>query len=132
MFASVLKAYDKNNDTEFKPEFNVPLVLTLSSDWLRHAESPTGGLYEIGCGWHARTRLDSSRGAKMMAHSRMTPEELLQRWQEVVHLDDGNDPSLTAVQDRGTLDKIALSKATVAGPVCYQYDHRDIILYSKL
>ena len=105
MFAKVMKTDDKNAQSGFKPEYNVPMVLLLSSDWLAQAPDPTGGLYEIGCGWHARTRL------------------------RAMGMDNPMEASVGP--NNHVLAKIDAAASTNLPPILYNYTDRDILLYSK-
>ena len=105
MFAKVMKADDKNNQASFKPQYNVPMLLLLCSDWLSQAPNPTGGLYEIGCGSHARTRLRS------------------------FDIENSRTASPTATQH--VPQQVEVAKATDLPQVTYTYTDRDIILYSE-
>lgn len=70
----------------YKPEFVAPLVLALCSD--RVPKRPTGGLYEVGCGWQGRTRWQRS-GVHTFELEGFTPEAIRSRWENIINFDDG-------------------------------------------
>ena len=109
---------NENKNVAMKPEYNVPAVLLLSADTLNGRKNTiTGGLFEIGCGWHAATRLRPVSGFMQDRLSPITPEQIAQDWR--VLSDD-------------VLANIALRKNVEIGRREYEYIDRDIILYSKL
>ncbi|KAF3003936.1 hypothetical protein E8E14_002837 [Neopestalotiopsis sp. 37M] len=79
-----------------KPEFVAPLVLALCSDNVR--PNPTGGLYEVGCGWQGRTRWQRSRGVSFELDS-FTPEALCDRWSDIVNFEDGRADNPETLED---------------------------------
>lgn len=52
---------------EFKPEYVAPFVSLLASD--RVPDLRSSGLFEVACGWHARTRLQRSKGYEFSCDS---------------------------------------------------------------
>lgn len=71
----------------FKPDYIAPLVLLLCSD--KVPKPGTGGLYEVGSGWVARTRWQRSGGHGFPVDTRLTPEEVLKNWAQIVDFDNG-------------------------------------------
>lgn len=57
-----------------KPSYVAPLVVALCSD---NVPVPTGGLYEVGSGWIATTRLQRTGGYNFPTKERLTPEVVL-------------------------------------------------------
>lgn len=72
----------------FKPEYVVPLVLLLTSDQVPPATA-TGLLYEVGCGWQARTRWQRSGGYRFSSGMKMSPEIVEEHWAQIVDFEDG-------------------------------------------
>ena len=71
----------------FKPEQVAPIVVALSSDKVPHPA--TGGLFEVGSGWHARTRWQRSGGHGFPIDVKLTPEAVIKSWKDIVNFDDG-------------------------------------------
>ncbi|KAF2815412.1 Fox2 protein [Mytilinidion resinicola] len=69
-----------------RPEYVAPLVMALCSDKL---SNPTGGLYEAGVGWIAKTRWQRARGADFPLDKSLTPEDVLKEFASIVNFDDG-------------------------------------------
>jgi 3-hydroxyacyl-CoA dehydrogenase/3a,7a,12a-trihydroxy-5b-cholest-24-enoyl-CoA hydratase len=63
-----------------KPEFVAPLVLFLCHD----ASEETGGLFEVGGGWIGKDRWQKSSGALFDRTREMTPEDVRDKWTEIV------------------------------------------------
>lgn len=112
--AAWANADDKNKDVAMKPEYNVPAVLLLCSDSIN--SQLTGGLFEIGCGWHASTRLRPVSGVTSRHLSSLTPESVLRDWK----------PLASSV-----LDNVEFRKGIEVANNNYEYTDRDVILYSK-
>ncbi|KIW84653.1 hypothetical protein Z517_00041 [Fonsecaea pedrosoi CBS 271.37] len=68
-----------------KPEFVAPLVLALCSD--KVPDRPTGGLYEVGCGWQGRTRWQRSEGHTFDI-DQFTPENIRYHWDKITNFAD--------------------------------------------
>ncbi|KAL8833003.1 MAG: hypothetical protein Q9170_004582 [Blastenia crenularia] len=81
----------------FKPEQVAPLVLALSSD--KVPQPATGNLYEVGSGWHARTRWQRSGGHGFPIDVKLTPEAVLKAWKDIVNFDDGRADHPEDAQD---------------------------------
>lgn len=135
----------------FKPEQVAPLVVALCSD--KVPAPPTGGLFEVGSGWHARTRWQRSGGHGFPVDVKLTAEAVSKVWPKIVDFDDGradhpedgqdglksimNNMKNKAGKDAGSnrpsssyLDNIAAAKAMKARGTEYEYDDRDVILYN--
>ena len=137
----------------FKPEQVAPLVVALSSD--KVPNPPTGGLFEVGSGWHARTRWQRSGGHGFPIDVKLTPEAVLKEWKDIVNFDDGradhpedaqdglksimtnmqNKSSRSAEKSSGNanaeiLDKIEKAKNMQAEGTEFLYDDKDVILYN--
>jgi len=69
-----------------KPEYVAPLVAALCSDKL---SNPTGGLYETGSGWIARTRWQRARGVDFPLDRPLMPENVSKKLAKIVDFDDG-------------------------------------------
>lgn len=70
----------------FKPDYVAPLVVALCSD---SVPDPTGGLYEVGSGWQARTRWQRTGGHGFPVDVKLTPEAVKQVWPKIINFDDG-------------------------------------------
>ncbi|KAL8695608.1 MAG: hypothetical protein Q9224_003300, partial [Gallowayella concinna] len=137
----------------FKPEQVAPLVVALSSD--KVPQPATGNLYEVGSGWHARTRWQRSGGHGFPVDVKLTPEAVLKAWKNIVNFDDGradhpedsqdglksimNNMKNTSKGDTGTAARasdvdypanIQNAKNSQADGTEFSYDDRDVILYN--
>ena len=135
----------------FKPEQVAPLVVALCSDQVPN--SPTGGLFEVGSGWHARTRWQRSGGHDFPLDVKLTPEAVEKVWSRIVSFDDGradhpedNKDGLKSIidnmQNRSSivdeigkphleiLDKIEKAKNAQPEGTEFTYDEKDVILYN--
>lgn len=81
----------------FQPDQVAPIVVALSSD--RVPDPPTGGLYEVGSGWHARTRWQRSGGRGFPVDVKLTPETVRNAWRDIVNFDDGRADHPEDAQD---------------------------------
>jgi len=81
----------------FKPEYIAPLVVALSSD--KVPQPPTGGLFEVGSGWVARTRWQRTGGAGFPINVELTPEAVLKQWKQITDFDDGRADNPSEPQD---------------------------------
>ena len=135
----------------FKPEQVAPLVIALCSD--RVPKSPTGGLFEVGSGWHARTRWQRSGGHGFPVDVELTPEAVVKAWSDIVNFDDGradhpedsqdglksimnNMQNRSRVVDKAgkanpdILDNIEKAKNSQSEGTKFTYDEKDVILYN--
>jgi len=137
----------------FKPDYVAPMVVLLSSD---KCPEPTGGLFEVGSGWQARTRWQRTGGHGFPVDVPLTPEAVLKQWDRIVtfdsradHPESGQDglksimanfenkakkgaaksaPSGKVNQE--ILDNIAKAKAAKTDGTDYVYTEKDVILYN--
>lgn len=137
----------------FKPDQVAPIVVALSSD--KVPKPPTGGLFEVGSGWHARTRWQRSGGHGFPIDVKLTPEAVLKAWKDIVNFDDGRADHPEDAQDglksimnnmqnksggakgkkqgnvdQEILDNIEKAKKAKAQGTEFSYDDRDVILYN--
>ena len=132
-----------------KPDYVAPLVALLCSD---RAPDPTGGLYECGMGWFARTRWQRSGGHRFAVEGGLMPETVLQQWSKINDFNDGRVDYPTSLQDtlakmmgsedglkrprksgeanQKVLAAIEAAKAAKAEGTEFSYDDKDVILYS--
>lgn len=134
----------------FKPEQVAPMVLALCSDT---CPDPTGGLYEVGSGWHARTRWQRSGGHGFPIDIDLTPEAVLKVWEKITTFEDGRADNPESGQDGlrsmmsnmrnrstaneandqsngGIIEKIEQAKMLRSNGSYYTYDDKDVILYN--
>ena len=135
----------------FKPEQVAPLVVALCSDQV--PKPPTGGLFEVGSGWHARTRWQRSGGHGFPVDVRLTPEAVVKVWANIVNFDDGraDHPEdsqdglksiMNNMQNRSSivnkpgkadnviLDNIEEARTLKSEGTRFTYDEKDVILYN--
>ena len=135
----------------FKPEQVAPLVVALCSDQI--PKPPTGGLFEVGSGWHARTRWQRSGGHGFPVDVKLTPEAVVKAWSDIVNFDDGraDHPEdsqdglksiMNNMQNRSSavgkagevhtdiLDNIEKAKRLQTEGTKFKYDDKDVILYN--
>lgn len=137
----------------FKPDQVAPMVVALSSD--KVPSPPTGGLFEVGSGWHARTRWQRSGGHGFPVDVDLTPEMVLKAWKDIINFNDGradhpedsqdglksimnnmqnrSNKSVAKPADQinsGVLDKIEQAKTLKPEGTVYSYNEKDIILYN--
>ena len=137
----------------FKPDQVAPLVVALCSD--KVPKPPTGGLFEVGSGWHARTRWQRSGGHGFPVDVKLTPEAVLRSWQDIVNFDDGRADHPEDSQDglksimnnmqnrsgeasskkgenphQEILESIEKAKQVSGEGTNFSYDDRDVILYN--
>jgi multifunctional beta-oxidation protein len=97
-----------------KPEFVAPLILALCSD--KVPDGPTGGLYEVGCGWQGRTRWQRSGGHTFDVDA-FTPEAIRDQWTRIINFDDGRADSPETPEDgRKNIMTIAKRLMSQASP----------------
>lgn len=137
----------------FNPDQVAPIVVALCSDKIPNP--PTGGLFEVGSGWHARTRWQRSGGHDFPIDVKLTPEAVAKKWKEIVDFDDGRADHPDDVQDalkgimknmqnrsKGKIQKTStnvderiLENIEKAKNFQYEgsqfsYDEKDVILYN--
>ena len=135
----------------FKPEQVAPLVVALCSDQV--PKPPTGGLFEVGSGWHARTRWQRSGGHGFPVDVKLTPEAVVKAWSDIVNFDDGraDHPEdsqdglksiMNNMQNRSSsgdkagegntdiLENIEKAKKLQSEGTKFKYDDKDVILYN--
>lgn len=136
----------------FNPDQIAPIVVALSSDKI--PSPPTGGLFEVGSGWHARTRWQRSGGHGFPIDVRLTAEAVIQNWKEIIDFDDGRADHPDDVQDglksimknmqnrsKGRVQKTARvdgkflenienAKNLQSEGSGFSYDEKDVILYN--
>lgn len=137
----------------FKPDQVAPMVVALSSDKVPNLS--TGGLFEVGSGWHARTRWQRSGGHDFHIDVKLTPEMVLKAWKKITnfndgradHPEDGQDALKGIIknmqnrskasaeknqkdEDLQVLKKIEKVKSSSSEGVVYSYDDKDVILYN--
>lgn len=137
----------------FNPDQVAPVVIALSSDHVPNP--PTGGLFEVGSGWHARTRWQRSGGHGFPVDIKLTPEMVLRAWKDIVDFDDGradhpedsqdglksimNNMQNKSKQSVGKatekinakiLDNIEKAKSLKSEGTTFSYNDKDIILYN--
>lgn len=136
----------------FKPEQVAPLVVLLSSD--KVPDPPTGLLFEVGSGWHARTRWQRSGGHGFPIDVTLTPEAVAKAWPDIINFDDsradhpedgqdGLKSIMNNMQNRSSggskpegndnqkyLDNIEKAKKAKTEATEFSYDEKDVILYS--
>jgi len=133
-----------------KPDYVAPLVVLLCSD---KSPEPTGGLYECGMGWFAATRWQRTGGHGFPIDVKLTPEAVVEKWQKINNFDDGradnpfdNASGLKSIManmentSKGSdkeegedyLKAIEEAKAAKAEGAPFEYDEKDVILYSKI
>jgi len=135
----------------FKPEYVAPFVALLCSD---KCPDPTGGLFEVGCGWQARTRWQRSGGHGFPVDVKLTPEAVVSKWNKIIDFDDGradhpeggqdglkgimnnmNNKSGASKSESGEgqyLKAIEEAKKAKSEGTAYEYDDKEVILYSEL
>ncbi len=134
----------------FKPEQVAPMVVLLSSDLV--PKPATGGLFEVGSGWHARTRWQRSGGHGFPVDVKLTPEAVVKAWKDIINFDDGRadhpedsqdglksimnnmqNKSGASSKQAGTpnyLENIEKAKNGKVEVSKYTYDDKEVILYS--
>ena len=137
----------------FKPDQVAPIVVALSSD--KVPIPPTGGLFEVGSGWHARTRWQRSGGHGFPVDVKLTPEAVAGAWSDIISFDDGradhpesaedglksimnnmqNKSGGAATKEAGKvnmeiLENIENAKKAQAQSTEFSYDEKDVILYN--
>ena len=136
----------------FKAEYNAPMVGLLCSDFA--PTGSTGALFEIGCGWQARTRWQRSQGHSFPLNATVLPEIILGSWSKIVNfnnslsaeskiLGDRRSKSVTTIArqeskntdpnkpDQQILSNINSRMNGALKGTRFSYNEKDILLYSK-
>ncbi|KAG6013090.1 bifunctional hydroxyacyl-CoA dehydrogenase/enoyl-CoA hydratase fox2 [Claviceps lovelessii] len=135
----------------FKPDYIAPLVLALCGD---DCPDPTGGLYEVGSGWCGKTRWQRTGGHGFPVNVKLTPEEVVKHWKDIVNFDDdrvdnpekAQDSMMKIMSNMGNaaekanassskasnqyLDAIKAAIGKEGRPVEFKFEDRDSILYN--
>ncbi|KZF25405.1 NAD(P)-binding protein [Xylona heveae TC161] len=132
-----------------KPDYVAPLVVLLASD--KVPPPPTGGLFEVGSGFVAKTRWQRSGGHGFPIDVKLTPEAVLEQWTRIINFDDGRadhpeDPQdglksiMANFENRSNggqqdsenefIKNIEAAKKADAEGTEFDYDDRDVILYN--
>ena len=133
-----------------KPDYVAPMVVLLCSD--KVPEPPTGGLYECGSGWIAKTRWQRTGGHGFPVDVKLTPEEVLKHWKDIVTFDsradnpESNSVGLKSIManmenraggEQGSTDgkqdyvkKQEEAKKMKAEGTPFNYDDKEVILYN--
>ncbi|AXQ29426.1 SDR family NAD(P)-dependent oxidoreductase [Solimonas sp. K1W22B-7] len=121
-----------------KPEYVSPLV-----GWLCHEDcKETGGLFEVGAGYHAKLRWERTRGHSFKLGRGFGPEEVAKNWGKVTDFKDGEYPTninesmaplLGNMNSKSLggnefidLDQASKSEVTLES----SYDQRDLSIYA--
>lgn len=137
----------------FKPDQVAPMVVALCSDSV--PKPPTGGLFEVGSGWHARTRWQRSGGHGFPVDIKLTPEAVVKAWNDIRNFDDGRADHPEDGQDglksimNNMQNRSGVKKGNAAGTASteileniekasrlqsegtrFKYDDKDVILYN--
>lgn len=136
----------------FRPDYVAPMVIALCSDLV--PKPPTGNLYEVGSGWHGRTRWQRSGGHGFPVDVKLTPEAVAKVWERIVGFEDGRADHPEDAQDglksimanmenrsgsssngdgdgnQVILKNIESAKSAQAEGTKFQYDEKDVILYN--
>ncbi|KAM3414439.1 hypothetical protein BST61_g9604 [Cercospora zeina] len=81
-----------------KPDYVAPIVVLLASD--QAPKDATGQLFESGCGWQARTRLQRSKGYHFPLDKVATPEDVRHAWHHIVDFSSGHSSPEVASETR--------------------------------
>ncbi|KAJ9612210.1 hypothetical protein H2200_003807 [Cladophialophora chaetospira] len=120
---------DKNKQPVFLPEYIVPIVLLLSSDTRDgKINDTTGGLFEVGCGWHASTRLRPVVEFSFSSAAEISPEALSGPWPRTTSQKTASSAPVNA--DKKVVETIAGLKRVDVEHIEYRYTERDVILYN--
>jgi len=128
----------------FKPEYVAPVTAFLGSK----ACPETGSIFEVGCGWVAKTRWQRSGGVAFPVNKPLEPENIAAAWPKIVDFEDGRATYPSTMQealeqimsnfasasqessaDNGKLDVEAVKKAKFE-TLEFSYTERDVILYA--
>lgn len=122
-----MSADNKNNQTVFKPDYVAPMVLALSMDRFPVGEHPTGNLFELGCGWHARSRLLPSSTYEDPFSQQGTEKTVLASTETTIaHREEHYESSSGSNPKTG----LGVESSCAVMRTDYAYSDRDVILYS--
>ena len=122
------------------PEYSAPFVVLLCSDAVPYPA--TGGLYEIGAGWHARTRLEANLGINWRSSTDFDAGTVSNALNSLAKFeqpslfypgeDDENGLRLLNKQAyrSGALARIEAAKQARVEGSKFEYTQRDVILYN--
>ena len=129
----------QGSSTAILPQYSAPFVAFMCSDSVSYPS--TGGLYEIGGGWHARTRLEANRGIDWGGRELSDVSSVAATLKELANFQtpfsypEDHEKGLRSLTDqvrrRGTLARIESAKNARGEGSRFGYTQRDIILYSK-
>ncbi|OQV06759.1 hypothetical protein CLAIMM_11286 [Cladophialophora immunda] len=118
---------DKNKQPVFLPEYIAPLVLLLTSDTIiGRPNYTTGGLFEVGCGWHAAIRLRPVSELEFSSTREISPEVLAGCW----HSKSSPTALVKAKSNKDVLETIAGLKRVDVQHTEYTYTDNDVMLYN--
>lgn len=128
----------QGSSTELLPEYVAPFLALMVSDLIPSPSS--GGIYEVGAGWHARTRLQSSYGVEVKCLNDKYDDKTLSRIadfseQTATYPELGQDGFLGTKQSENASsvsDIVEQVKSRKSSGTSFKYFPRDTILYSKL
>lgn len=121
---------------DLKPAYCAPMVALLCSDDVPFPS--TGGIYEVNGGWQGRTRLQRSAGSPVSVKSdQEVPAglDMIAKFNKhSSYLEDG--PSgyrhiMAILKTARAVEKIEAAQAARGRGGVYEYNHKDVILYSK-
>ncbi|KAK5054520.1 hypothetical protein LTR84_001411 [Exophiala bonariae] len=127
----------QGSSTEILPQFSAPFVALMCSNIVPYPS--TGGLYEIGGGWHARTRLEANGGIEWNETEHLGGEEALKCLATITNFELKSYPEeyengLKRLHDQvyrqGTLGRIEDAKKVQGDGSIFEYTQRDAILYN--
>lgn len=123
---------DKNKEPVFKPEYIVPVVLLLSSDRLNgEVNRTTGGLFEVGCGWHAVSRLRPTSQVNLAPGRSAVPEKLSQSTINSAQVGLGIGSVSAAGENHDVLQTIKRLQQTELPHNDYTFTDQEVLIYSR-
>ncbi|KAJ6002528.1 peroxisomal multifunctional beta-oxidation protein [Penicillium sp. IBT 35674x] len=113
-----------------KPDFVAPIVVLLCSD--KAPATASGQVFEAGCGWQARTRFQRSDGVDFPLNARLTPEKILDRWQDITSFTTGkaSNPEVASDLRKRILENINRATRT-QGSASDHTQYLDLIKQAK-
>lgn len=128
----------------FKAEYNAPMVGLLCSDF--PPSDSTGALFEIGCGWQARTRLRKIQKRPLPLESTIVADDFigshsLSSRSKILEDQPSKNVAIIARQeskntdpdktDQQILNNVDNRMNSVLKGVVFSYNKKDVLLYSK-